>query len=66
MQNEKFLFLNVFFILLCVCVPPPTSFARYSQMAKLQLHSPLHTLIMFDGRPAAEFQGGHVFAKRHM
>lgn len=36
----------------------PTSFPRYSQMAKLQLCSPpLRTLITFDGHPAAEFQG---------
>lgn len=40
--------------------PPLTSFPRYSQMAKLQLCSPLHTLIMFDGHPAAKFQGGHA------
>lgn len=32
-------------------------------MAKLQLRSPLHTLITFDGHPAAEFQGGHVFTE---
>ena len=42
-----------------------TSFPRYSQMAKLRLCSPLHTLIIFDGHPAAESQGGHVFMKWH-
>lgn len=48
---------NLFFI--CF-VPPHASFPRYSQMAKLQLCSPLHTLIMSDGHPAAKFQGGHA------
>lgn len=52
MQNE-----NLFFFLF-------TSFPRCSQMAKLQLCSPLHTLVMFDGHPAAaEFQGGRVFTE---
>lgn len=52
-QKKKTCFVFLFFF--------STSFPRYSQMAKLQLCSPLHTLITFDGHPAAEFQGGHVF-----
>ena len=63
MQNENLFFICfVFFFLLLLLSLPSLGTARWQSSSSAV---PLHTLIRFDGHPAAEFQGGHVFMKWH-